>query len=78
MCLIKVLEKHTQCHLFLYPVFYVFSMNAQKLLYPLINHMLEVLRQVKHGNTVKSLGEIHKNGTHKSLMSQNFLVFYKS
>ena len=78
MCLIKVLEKHSQCHLFLHPVFYVFSMNAQKLLYPLIKHMHEVLQQVKHGNTVKSLGEIHKNSTHKSLMSQNFLVFYKS
>ena len=40
--LIKVFEKHSQRHLFLDPVFYVLSMNAQKLLHPI--H--EVLQQV--------------------------------
>ena len=37
--LIEVFEKQSQCHLFLHPVFYVLSMNAQKLLHPLINHV---------------------------------------
>ena len=42
--LIKVFEKHCQCHLFLHPIFYVLSMNAQKLLHPI--H--EALQQVNH------------------------------
>ena len=42
--LIKVFEKRCQCHLPLYPVFfYVLSMNAQKLMLPMINHMHQVL-----------------------------------
>ena len=46
--LIKVLEKHSQCHLFLPAVFYVLSMSAKKLLDALINHTHEVLQQVNH------------------------------
>ena len=46
--LIKVFEKYSQCHLFLYQVFYVLSMNTQKLLHPLIKHIHEVLQQVNH------------------------------
>ena len=44
----KVFEKHSQCHLFLHLVFYVLSLNAQKLRHSLVNHMHEVLQQVNH------------------------------
>ena len=43
---IKVFEKDSQCNLFVHLNFYVLSMNAQKLLHPLLNHALEGLKQV--------------------------------
>ena len=44
----KRINKHSQCNLFLHQAFYVLSMNAQKLLHPLINHMHKVLQQTNH------------------------------
>ena len=44
----KSIWKTLSMSLFLHPVFYVLSMNAQKLLHPLINHMHEALQQVNH------------------------------
>ena len=40
----KVLEKFSQCHSFLHHVFYVLSVNLQKLLHRLINY--EVMHEV--------------------------------
>ena len=45
---INVFEKHSQCHSFLHLVFFIFSMNKQNLLHPLINYMHEVLQQINH------------------------------
>ena len=52
---IKLFKIHAQCYLLLNPVFYVLSMNRQKLLHPLINHMYEVLQQVNHEEYSKKL-----------------------
>ena len=44
----KAFEKHSECHLFLPRVYYVLSMNAQKLLHTLINLLHDVFYQVNH------------------------------
>ena len=44
----KSFWKKTLSAIFLQPVFYILSMNAQNLLHPLINHMHEVLQQLNH------------------------------
>ena len=44
--LIKSTWKTLSLSLLLHPVFYILSMNAQKLLHPLINHMHGILQQV--------------------------------
>ena len=41
-------EKHSYCHLFLYPAFYVLSMNKQKVVHPMINHIHEGSQKVNH------------------------------
>ena len=62
--LIKVFEKNTQFYLFLHPVFYVLSMNTQKLLKPLIKYMHENLQQV---NREEYSQKIDKSSFHVSI-----------
>ena len=72
----------SQCHLFLHIftfIFYILSMNVQKLLHPLINHMHEVLQQVNHEEYSQKPWRDQKHSAHKIFIVSGFFpVFYES
>ena len=73
--LIEVFEKQSQGHLFLHPVFYVLSMNAQKLLHPLINHAWYFAASKSRAIQSKALERSIRTVTTKFLLSRVFSSF---